>query len=162
MILTGIKVQMQAILMMVMNFSAWYWKLRKHLSTATHIWQIWVSCSGVVADLSLQWCDTVPLSMQFLTFWKKMKMWWPFRKSGTSHPMTQCNIPEELNPQVHVFLNSNTCESRHHKMYSCFNELQAMFGDYVPLSLYGGITCMGGVAALYLGRVKSKTSQCEQ
>jgi hypothetical protein len=47
-------------------------------------------------------------------------------------------------------------------MYSFSNELQAMYGDYVSLSVYGAITCMGGVAALYLGWVKSKTSQCEQ
>jgi len=104
----------------------------------------------LAAELSLQWCDIVPPGMQFLAFWKKMKMLWPFGKSGTGHPMTQCNITEELNPQVHVFLNCNICDSRHCKMYSCFNELQAMYGDYVPLSLYGTITCMGGVAALYL------------
>jgi len=72
--------------------------------------------------------------------------------------MTQCNIPEELNPQVHVFLNSNTCEATHHKMYSCFNELQATYGDYVPLILYGVIISIGGVAALYLGWVTSKIS----
>jgi hypothetical protein len=157
-----LRFHMQAILMMVMNFSIWYWRLQKQLSTATNICQIWGSCSSVAEDLCLQGCDTVLLGMQFLAFWKNMKMLWPFRKSGTSHPMTQCNIPEELNPQVHMFLNSNTCKSRHHKIYSCFNKLQAMYGDYVPLILYGALTCMGGVAALYLGWVTSKTSHCEQ
>lgn len=38
----------------------------------------------------------------------------------------------------------------------------AMYGDYVPFSVYGAITCMGGLAALYLGLAKSKTSQCGQ
>jgi hypothetical protein len=34
-ILTGIKVHMQEILM-VMNFMVWYWRLQQQLSTATH------------------------------------------------------------------------------------------------------------------------------
>jgi len=154
---TGIKVQMQAILMMVMN-------LVSDIEGCENSFQLQHTFDRfevLAAELSLQWCDIVPPGMQFLAFWKKMKMLWPFGKSGTGHPMTQCNITEELNPQVHVFLNCNICDSRHCKMYSCFNELQAMYGDYVPLSLYGTITCMGGVAALYLGWVTSKTSQCQ-
>jgi len=39
-ILTGIKIQMQEILMMVMNFTVWYGRLQKQLSTTTHMWQI--------------------------------------------------------------------------------------------------------------------------
>jgi hypothetical protein len=57
---------------------------------------------------------------------------------------------------------SSTTFGRTCLSFAPFNVSLVKYGDYVPLSLYGAITCMGGVAALYLGWVKSKISQCGQ
>jgi len=83
--------------------------------------EIWDFHNGVAEDSSLSGCDVVSLGERILTFQRtvtstsstvqeeqpqriawllKMKPPWCFKLSETTHPMTQCFIPEELNPPV--------------------------------------------------------------
>lgn len=80
---------------------------KKNSVKTDNFWKTWGSHSSVIKDSVLLGHQTVLLSLQFLMLWMtvvpvcpasswtvKMKALWSFEATETTHPVTQCHIPE--------------------------------------------------------------------
>jgi len=52
-------------------------------------------------DSCLLGCHAVSLGEQFVAFQRIFSGCLPFKAMGTIHPVTQCHIPQDVNPQPH-------------------------------------------------------------